>query len=175
MAHIVIINKEVEASLADIQRVRENIRSVNPKAQIIDAASPIRVERPDVIAGRRVLVIEDGPTLTHGEMKFGAGIMAAQSFGAAEIVDPRPFLKGSLVQTFQKYPDIGMLLPAMGYGEGQMADLQETIHASVCDAVIIGTPIDLRRIITIDKPSTRVFYDLQEIGHPDLADVLAVL
>jgi predicted GTPase len=122
-----------------------------------------------------VLVIEDGPTLTHGEMKFGAGIMAAQAFGAAEIVDPRPFLKGSLVQTFQKYPEIGMLLPAMGYGERQMADLQETIKACDCDTVIIGTPIDLRRIITIDKPSTRVFYDLQEIGHPDLADVLAAL
>lgn len=175
MAHVVIINKEVEASLADIQRVRENIRSVNPQAQIIDAASPIRVERPELIAGRKVLVIEDGPTLTHGEMKFGAGIMAAQAFGAAEIVDPRPFLKGSLVQTFQKYPEIGMLLPAMGYGERQMADLQETIKACDCDTVIIGTPIDLRRIITIDKPSTRVFYDLQEIGHPDLADVLAAL
>jgi predicted GTPase len=175
MAHVVIINKEVEASLQDIQRVRANIRAVNPKAQLIDAASPIRVEQPELITGRRVLVIEDGPTLTHGEMKFGAGIMAAQAFGAAEIVDPRPFLKGTLVQTFHKYPDIGTLLPAMGYGERQMADLQETINACACDAVIIGTPIDLRRIITINKPSTRVFYDLQEIGRPNLEDALASL
>ncbi len=172
MAHVVVINKEVEASLPDIQQVRETVRALNPQAQIVDAASPIRVEQPEVIRGKRVLVVEDGPTLTHGEMKFGAGVMAARAFGARDIVDPRPFLQGSLVQTFHKYPEIGPLLPAMGYGERQRADLQATINACDCEAVIIGTPIDLRRIITIEKPSTRVFYDLQEIGRPNLDDIL---
>ncbi len=172
MAHCVVINKEVEANAADLQLVRENIRKVNPKATVVDAASPIHVERPDVIAGKSVLVIEDGPTLTHGGMKFGAGMMAARAFGAERIIDPRPFLKGTLKQTFVQYPEIGMLLPAMGYGKKQMADLQATIKAVPCDSVIIGTPIDLRRIIKIDKPCTRVYYDLQEIGRPTLADVL---
>jgi predicted GTPase len=173
MADVVVINKEVEAAVEDIQYVRENIREVNPHAVIIDAASPIRVESPEIIHGKRVLVVEDGPTLTHGGMTFGAGMVAAERFGAAAVVDPRPFLKGSLVQTFQKYPDIGELLPAMGYGDEQMRDLQATINAADCDAVIIGTPIDLRRIISIKKPSTRVYYDLQEIGSPTLKDVLA--
>ncbi len=172
MADYVIINKEISASLEDIQYVRENIRDMNPTAGIIDAASPIRVEDESVIRGKRVLVVEDGPTLTHGEMQFGAGIVAADRFGASEIVDPRPFLKGSLVDTFEKYPDIGELLPAMGYGEQQMRDLEATINSSDCEAVVIGTPIDLRRVIKINKPSTRVFYDLQEIGAPTLEDVL---
>ena len=172
MAHCVVINKEVEANAADIQLVRDNIRKVNPRATVVNAASPIQVEQPELIAGRSVLVVEDGPTLTHGGMKFGAGVMAARAFGADQIVDPRPYLQGSLRQTFVQYPDIGALLPAMGYGQEQMADLQATIRAVPCDAVIIGTPIDLRRIIKIDKPCTRVFYDLQEIGRPDLADVL---
>jgi predicted GTPase len=173
MAHCVVINKEVEANAADIQLVRDNIRKVNPRATVVNAASPIQVEQPELIAGRSVLVVEDGPTLTHGGMKFGAGVMAARAFGADQIVDPRPYLQGSLRQTFVQYPDIGALLPAMGYGQEQMADLQATIRAVPCDAVIIGTPIDLRRIIKIDKPCTRVFYDLQEIGRPDLADVLS--
>lgn len=172
MADYVIINKEISASLEDIQYVRENVRDMNPGAGIIDAASPIRVEDESVIRGKRVLVVEDGPTLTHGEMQFGAGIVAADRFGASDIVDPRPFLKGSLVDTFNKYPEIGELLPAMGYGEQQMNDLEATINSADCDAVVIGTPIDLRRVIHINKPSTRVFYDLQEIGSPTLEDVL---
>lgn len=175
MADVVIINKMDTASAADIQKVRENINAVNPNATVIDAASPISVDDPSIIRGKRVLVVEDGPTLTHGEMKFGAGVVAAQRFGAAEIVDPRPFLKGSLVDTFRKYTAIGSILPAMGYGEQQMQDLQATINGSDCDAVIIGTPIDLRRVIDINKPSTRVYYNLQEIGFPRLNDVLANL
>jgi predicted GTPase len=172
MADYIVINKEISASIEDIVYVRENAREANPTAGIIDAASPIRVDDPKVIRGKRVLVVEDGPTLTHGEMQFGAGIVAADRFGASEIVDPRPFLKGSLVETFEKYPDIGELLPAMGYGEQQMQDLEETINDTDCDAVVIGTPIDLRRVINIKKPSTRVYYDLQEIGSPTLEDVL---
>lgn len=172
MADCVIINKQMEASAKEIQKVRDNIKSINPKAQIIDAASPIRVENTEIITGKRVLVVEDGPTLTHGNMSFGAGVVAAQRFGASEIIDPRPYLKGTLVDTFQKYPKIGQLLPAMGYGEKQMKDLQETINNTNCDAVIIGTPIDLRRIISIDKPTVRVYYDLQEIGRPTLEDIL---
>ena len=172
MADYVIINKEIEAEVDDIEQVRHNIRHVNPNAKIIDAASPIHVEDPDIIKGKRVLVVEDGPTLTHGEMTFGAGIVAADRFGASEIVDPRPFLKGSLKGTFEKYPEIGELLPAMGYGKEQMKDLEKTINSCDCDAVIIGTPIDLRRIIKINKPAVRVFYDLQEIGKPTLVDAL---
>ncbi|MBN1541304.1 GTPase [candidate division KSB1 bacterium] len=172
MADYVVINKEIEADIDDIQEVRDNIRRVNPRAQIIDAASPIRIEDPELVRDKRVLVVEDGPTLTHGEMTFGAGVMAAERYGASELVDPRPHLKGTLVETFEKYPEIGILLPAMGYGEQQMKDLQETINATDCDTVIIGTPIDLRRIIRIDKPSVRVFYDLQEIGEPTLTTAL---
>ena len=172
MADVVVINKQVEAEIDDIQTVRENIRAVNPEAQIVDAASPITIEEPEQVKGKRVLVVEDGPTLTHGEMDFGAGVMAAERYGAAELVDPRPFLKGTLVSTFEKYPDIGILLPAMGYGDQQMKDLEATINATDCDVVIIGTPIDLRRIIDIDKPAVRVFYHLQEIGSPDLHMVL---
>ena len=153
--------------------VKENIRTYNPGAVVIDAASPIRIENPELLTGKRALVVEDGPTLTHGEMTFGAGIVAAQRYGAAALVDPRPFLKGSLVTTFAKYKGIGTLLPAMGYGEEQMRDLEATINAAECDVVVIGTPIDLRRIIRIDKPSVRVFYDLQEIGTPTLQDALA--
>ncbi len=175
MADVVVINKEVEAEIEDIQMVRDHIRSFNPSARIIDAASPISVEDPEMIRDKRVLVVEDGPTLTHGEMTFGAGVMAADRFGAAELVDPRPFLKGSLVETFEKYPEIGMLLPAMGYGDQQMKDLKATIDATDCDMVIIGTPIDLRRVIEFNKPSTRVFYELQEIGSPTLEDMIELL
>ncbi|HOC25711.1 MAG TPA: cyclic 2,3-diphosphoglycerate synthase, partial [bacterium] len=144
MADVVVINKEVEADLHALRVVKENIRSYNPGAVVIDAASPIRIENPELLAGKRALVVEDGPTLTHGEMTFGAGIVAAQRYGAAGLVDPRPFLKGSLVKTFAKYKGIGTLLPAMGYGEEQMRDLEATINAAECDVVVIGTPIDLR-------------------------------
>ncbi len=172
MADVAIINKETSAQLEDIEQVRSNIRDRNPNAVIIDAASPIFVEDTNVIKGKRVLAVEDGPTLTHGEMDFGAAVVAAQRFGATELVDPRPYLVGSLIDTFAKYPEIGMLLPAMGYGAKQIRDLEATINNTDCDAVIIGTPIDLRKIINIRKPAVRVTYELQEIGRPNLYDVL---
>ena len=172
LADAVVINKMDSASPEGIQIVRENINKVNPNAVVIDAASPIKVDRPDLIKGKRVLVVEDGPTLTHGEMKIGAGVVAAQKFGAAQLVDPRPFTVGELSQTFRNYPEIGTLLPAMGYGQQQLDDLEQTINNTDCDSVIIATPIDLNRIIKIKKPSTRVYYDLQEIGEPNLDGVL---
>lgn len=172
MADVVIINKIDSASIEDINTVRENIEKVNPKALVIDGASPIRIENPELVRGKRVLVVEDGPTLTHGEMKIGAGTVAARKFGALELVDPRPYIVGKLKETFNNYPNIGTLLPAMGYGEQQLRDLETTINNTECDAVIIGTPIDLNRIIEINKPTTRVYYDLQEIGKPDLTEIL---
>jgi predicted GTPase len=172
LADVVVINKIDTADAKGIQTVRENIAKVNPKAIVVDAASPIKVDNPAVIRGKKVLVIEDGPTLTHGEMKIGAGTVAAQKYGAASMVDPRPFTVGKLTRTFEIYPNIGTLLPAMGYGEQQLKDLEETINRTECDAVVIGTPIDLNRIIKINKPNTRVYYDLQEIGDPDLESIL---
>jgi len=169
---VVIINKIDTASPEGIQTVRENIAKVNPEAVVIDGASPIRVEHPEIIRGKRVLVVEDGPTLTHGEMKIGAGVVAARKYGAASLIDPRPYTVGRLTETFEIYPGIGTLLPAMGYGEEQLRDLETTINNTECDAVVIGTPIDLNRLIRIEKPNTRVFYDLQEIGEPTLDDVL---
>jgi predicted GTPase len=160
------------AAPEDIQTVRESIVKVNPGAIVIDGASPIKVDNPSVIKGKRVLVVEDGPTLTHGEMKLGAGVVAARKFGATSLVDPRPFTVGKLSETFRIYPNIGTLLPAMGYGDEQLHDLETTINNSDCDSVIIATPIDLNRIIKIKKPNTRVYYDLQEIGEPNLTQVL---
>jgi predicted GTPase len=173
LADVVLINKIETATPEGIQTVRDNIEKVNSGAVVIDAASPITVDNPDLIRGKRVLVVEDGPTLTHGGMKIGAGTVAARKFGAAEVVDPRSFAAGRIQQTFEIYPDIGKLLPAMGYGKEQMADLEETINNTDCDTVIIGTPIDLSRIIRIDKPAVRVGYDLQEIGKPDLDEVIS--
>ena len=172
LADSIIINKMDTASPEGIQIVRDNIAKVNPDAIVIDAASPISVDNPDLIKGKKVLVVEDGPTLTHGGMKLGAGTVAAKKFGAAELVDPRPFTVGKLSETFKIYPNIGVLLPAMGYGEQQLKDLETTINNTDCDAVVIGTPIDLNRIIKINKPSTRVYYDLDEIGYPDLEKVV---
>ncbi|MFQ5604384.1 MAG: cyclic 2,3-diphosphoglycerate synthase [bacterium] len=172
MADVVVINKETSASLANIEQVRTNVIETNPHAVIIDAASPIFVENAEIIKGKRVLAVEDGPTLTHGEMKFGAAVVAADKYGAAGLVDPRPFLVGSLQQTFEFYPEIGTVLPAMGYGAEQIKDLESTINASDCEAVIIGTPIDLRKLITINKPAVRVTYELQEIGMPNLTEIL---
>ena len=169
---VVIINKMDSAPPEGIQMVRENIQKVNPGAVVIDGASPIHVDDPSVIEGKKVLVVEDGPTLTHGGMKLGAGVIAARKYGAAALVDPRPFTVGKLSETFEIYPEIGTLLPAMGYGAEQLKDLETTINRSDCDSVIIGTPIDLNRVIDIQKPSTRIYYDLQEIGKPDLSDVL---
>ena len=172
LADVIIINKEDSASPEDIQTVRENARMANPKAAIIDAASPIFVENPEIIAGKRVLVIEDGPTLTHGEMRFGAGYIAAQKAGAAEMIDPRPYAVRSIAATYEKYNHLSVILPAMGYGDQQTKDLEETVNKVDCDAVVIGTPIDLRRVIKIDKPSTRVMYELQEIGEPTVRTFL---
>ncbi|MFZ2487191.1 MAG: cyclic 2,3-diphosphoglycerate synthase [Anaerolineae bacterium] len=172
MADVVIINKIDTADLDGIARVRDSIRLVNPDALVVEAASPIFVDNPAAIRGKTVLVVEDGPTLTHGEMAYGAGVVAARRFGAARIVDPRPWAVGSLADTFAKYPTTGAVLPAMGYGGQQLADLQATINQTPCDLVIIATPIDLNRIIEINRPTQRVGYELQEIGQPDLAAVL---
>jgi predicted GTPase len=173
MADVVLINKMDSADARGIEIVRRNIASENPDAIVVDGASTLDVDDPSVIRGKKVLVVEDGPTLTHGEMKIGAGVVAAQKFGAAGIVDPRPYTVGRLSETFEIYPGIGAVLPAMGYGEQQLKDLEATINATECDAVVIGTPIDLNRIIKIDKPNTRVYYNLQEIGRPNFDMVLA--
>jgi predicted GTPase len=172
IADVVVINKIDSADPADVETVRKNIAAVNPDAIVIDAESKLDMEDPSVVKGKRVLVVEDGPTLTHGEMKIGAGTVAALKFGAAGLVDPRPFTVGRLSETFELYPEIGTLLPAMGYGDEQLRDLETTINNTDSDAVVIGTPIDLNRIIKIKKPSTRVYYNLQEIGQPDLTEVL---
>jgi predicted GTPase len=172
LADVIVINKIDSASPEEIQTVRENIAKVNPKALVIDAASPITVDKPELIKGKRCLVVEDGPTLTHGKMKIGAGVVAARKFGAKELVDPRPFVVGKLKATFQTYPDIGTLLPAMGYGEEQVKDLERTIEKTSCDTVVIATPIDLNRVVKITKPTVKVGYDLQEIGKPNLTEVL---
>ena len=172
LADVAVINKIDSADYENIQAVRRNIQKVNPSAVVVDAASAIGVENAETIRGKRVLVVEDGPTLTHGDMKIGAGTVAAQRYGAAEIIDPRPYAVGKLAETYQIYPNIGAVLPAMGYGEEQMRDLAETIERTPCDAVVIATPIDLGRVIKINKPSTRVEYYLQEIGHPNISDVI---
>jgi predicted GTPase len=172
MADVVVINKMDSADAAAIDTVRKNIAKVNPAATVVDAASTLDVDDPAVIKGKRVLAVEDGPTLTHGGMKIGAAVVAAQKFGAASFVDPRPFTVGKLQDTFKIYPNIGVLLPAMGYGDEQLHDLEATINSSDADSVVIGTPIDLCRIIKINKPSTRVYYNLQEIGRPDLQGIL---
>lgn len=172
MADVFVINKVDTADPEKVIQVRENLRRLNPDAVVIEAASPLFVDDPAAIQGKRVLVLEDGPTLTHGEMAYGAGYVAARRFGAAEIVDPRPFAVKSIAATYVKYPRTGPILPAMGYGEAQTRDLESTINASDVDLVIIGTPIDLTRIIKINKPYQRVRYELQEIGQPTLADLL---
>jgi len=172
LADIVVINKIDSAEPKNIKLVRDNIRAVNPKAIVIEGASPITVEKPELITGKRVLVVEDGPTLTHGEMEYGAGVVAAWKYGAKEIVDPRPYTVNSISETYKKYPKIGTLLPAMGYSDEQIKDLEGTINATDCDSVIIGTPIDLGRLLKINKPSTRVQYDLQEIGDITIEKIL---
>ena len=173
LADVVVINKIDSADPESISEVRSNIAAYNPKAIVIDAASPVAVDNPSIIKGKKVLVVEDGPTLTHGEMTYGAGVVAAEKFGASELVDPRPYTVRSITKTFEKYPNIGILLPAMGYGQNQIKDLEDTINRTKCDAVIIATPIDLSRILKIKKPSVRVYYDLQEIGSPNLTGTLS--
>jgi predicted GTPase len=172
MADVIVINKVDTADYHNVLTVRENVHKLNPDAVILEAASPLFVDHPEAIRGKRVLVIEDGPTLTHGEMKYGAGVVAAQRFGAAEIVDPRPFAVGSIKGVYAKYPGIGTLLPAMGYGAAQVAELEATVNNASVDLVIVATPIDLRRIIRIKQPVERVRYELQVIGTPTLADLL---
>lgn len=173
MANVIVVNKVDSAYPEDVEYVLENIREYNPKAKVILAASAIMVENPELIEGKRVLAIEDGPTLTHGEMSIGAAVVAARRNGAVELVDPRPYLVGSLVDTFKTYPEIGTLLPAMGYGEQQMKDLEATINNTDCEVVVVGTPINLARFIKINKPHTRVYYELAEIGKPNLKDILS--
>lgn len=172
LADVIVINKIDTASPENIQTVRDNIQKVNPKAVVVDAASPVTVDQPDLIRGKRILAIEDGPTLTHGGTKLGAGIIAAKKYGAAEIIDPKPYAVGRIRETFRIYPEIGTLLPAMGYGKEQKKDLEETINKTDCDTVIVGTPIDLSRILKVNKPMVRARYELEEIGSPDLYDVL---
>ncbi len=174
-ASCLILNKVDTAEKEGIDKVKANIARLNPDAMVIEAASPVTVENPQAIRGKRVLVIEDGPTLTHGGMTYGAGVIAAQRFGASALVDPRPFAVGTIAETFRKYPGIGTLLPAVGYGDQQMADLKATIEKADCDLVLIATPIDLRRTIHFDRTALRVSYDLEEIGKPDLDDLLARL
>ncbi len=169
---VAVINKVDSATMDSILQVEENIKRTNPHAIIVKAESKITVEDPELIRGKRVLVVEDGPTLTHGGMKVGAGTVAAERFAAKEIIDPRPFIVGKLIETFDIYKDIGNLLPAMGYGDQQLKDLEETINNTDCDAVIIGTPIDLSRVININKPHTRVHYELEEVGQPNLETIL---
>jgi predicted GTPase len=171
-ADVVVINKVDTAGVEGVNTVRAHITAVNPGAVVIEAASPVFVEEPEAIRGKKVLVIEDGPTLTHGEMAYGAGVVAARRFGAAELIDPRPYAVGTIADTYRKYPTTGSVLPAMGYGQAQMKELGETIEKTPADLVIIATPIDLRRVVDINKPNQRVIYELQEIGKPDLVDIL---
>ncbi|HLC02825.1 MAG TPA: cyclic 2,3-diphosphoglycerate synthase [Anaerolineales bacterium] len=171
-ADVLVINKVDSAPPDSVLEVRDNLRSLNPKAQIVEAASPIYVDDPGLIRGKRVLVVEDGPTLTHGGMAYGAGWVAARRFGAAEIVDPKPYAVGSIAATYKKYPNTGAVLPAMGYGDGQIRELEQTINNSPADLVLIGTPVDLARILDLNKPTQRVQYELQEIGRPSLDDIL---
>ena len=171
-ADVFVINKVDTADPDNVITVRENLRRLNPEALIVEAASPLFVDDPQAIRGKRVLVIEDGPTLTHGEMAYGAGWVAARRFGAAEIVDPRPYAVGSIRNVFQKYPSTGAILPAMGYGDEMVHELEQTINNADVDLVLIGTPIDLASLLEIDKPSQRVRYELQEIGRPTLEDIL---
>jgi len=172
MANVVVINKVDTADPKNVERVKENIRMVNPKAKILEAASPITVDKPELIKGNRVLVIEDGPTLTHGNMPYGAGAIIAKQLGASEMVDPRAYAVGSIKATYEKYKHLGAILPAVGYGEKQIAELKETIDRTPCDTVVIGTPIDLRRVMTIDKPTVRVKYELKVLGSVTLEEIL---
>ncbi|MEO0282229.1 MAG: cyclic 2,3-diphosphoglycerate synthase [candidate division WOR-3 bacterium] len=172
LADVVVINKIDSAKPENIEVVRENIAKVNPKATVIEAASPVSVDKPELIKGKKVAVVEDGPTLTHGEMKYGAGVVAAKRFGAKEIIDPHPYAVGEIKETYEKYSEAGAILPAMGYSKKQISDLEKTINKIPCETIVIATPINLGRLVKINKPSVRVGYDLQEIGKPDLEDVL---
>jgi predicted GTPase len=172
LADVALINKIDTADYEDIEQVRYNVKMANPKAILIEAASPIHIQKPELIRGKEVLVVEDGPTLTHGGMTYGAGVIAAEKFGAKDIIDPRAWVKGEIKKTFESYPEIGALLPAMGYGKKQIKDLERTIDSIPADSVVIATPVDLTKILKINKPTVRVRYELQEIGKPDLEEVI---
>jgi predicted GTPase len=172
MANIAIINKVDTADPKNVEKVKENVRWVNPNALVLDAASPITADKPELIKGKRALVIEDGPTITHGNMPYGAATIIAKRLGASEIVDPKPYASGSIKEAYKKYVHLGAILPALGYGEKQVAELKETIDRTPCDVVVIGTPIDLRRVMTINKPTVRVKYELQVLGPISLEQVL---
>jgi predicted GTPase len=173
MADVVVVNKVDSAELDAVAQVVSNVRTANPGATIVTAASPVTLEDGPDLVGRRVLVVEDGPTLTHGGMPFGAGTVAARQAGATTVVDPRPYAVGSIAETFAAYPHVGAVLPATGYGERQLADLAATIRATPCDVLVTGTPIDLARLVDVGRPVRRATYELREVGHPTLADVLA--
>jgi predicted GTPase len=172
LADVVVINKVDTAPPDGVAQVRANVARVNPRAVLIEAASPVQVDDPTLLRGRRALVVEDGPTVTHGGMAYGAGVIAARKFGASELVDPRPHAVGSIQQLYRRYPHLGPILPAMGYGAQQIRELEETIAAADCDVVVIGTPVDLRRVIRIRTPAVRVSYELQELTKPTLEDVI---
>ncbi len=172
MADVIVINKVDTADPENVEIVRKNVKRLNSKAIIIEAASPITVDKPELIKGKKVLVVEDGPTLTHGNMPYGAGTIVAKRLGAAEIVDPRPYAVGSIVKTFEEYPHLGAVLPAVGYGKEQIKELEETINKTPCDVVLIGTPIDLRHVLHLNKPATRARYELKEIGKTELKDII---
>jgi predicted GTPase len=172
LADVFVVNKVDTARDENVRAVRENLRSLNPEAVVIEATSPIRVEAPEAVQGKRVLVVEDGPTLTHGGMPFGAGWLAARRFGASAVVDPRPVAVGFLRSVYRQYPALGPVLPAMGYGPAMIGDLEQTINRADADLVLVGTPIDLRRFLRLNKPCQRVCYELQEVGRPNLEDVL---
>jgi predicted GTPase len=172
MANVIIVNKVDTADPAKVKQVKENIKMLNPNATVLDAASPITVDKPELIRGKRVLAIEDGPTITHGSMPYGAAVIIAKNLGASEIVDPRPCAVGSIKEAYKKYPHLGALLPALGYGEKQVAELKETIDRTPCDAVVLGTPIDLRRVITIRQPTVRAKYELKVLGPVSLEQIL---
>jgi len=169
---VIVINKAQSADLASIGIIRNNAARLNPQATVVLAASAVIVERPELIRGKRVLVIEDGPTITHGGMAYGAGLVAARSHSAAEIVDPRPFASGTLRGVYDSYPHIGPVLPAVGYFPDQIRDLEETVRRAECDTVVVATPVDLRQVIALDRPSTRVYYDMQDMGEPTLRDTM---
>ncbi|MDA8188974.1 MAG: cyclic 2,3-diphosphoglycerate synthase [Dehalococcoidales bacterium] len=173
-ADVIVINKVDTATKEDVQRIHASARELNPRAVIVEAASPVSVDKPELIAGKRVLVVEDGPTLTHGGMAYGAGVVAARAFGAAEIVDPRPYAVGSIIDVFDRYPHIGHLLPAMGYSKQQIAELEATIDATPADAIVVATPVNLGHVLRLKKPVARVRYELKELTEPDLADFLHI-
>lgn len=172
LANIIIVNKVDTADPAKVEQVKENVKSVNPNAIVLDAASPITVDQPELVKGKRVLVIEDAPTVTHGNMPYGAAMIAAREFGAKEIVDPRPYAVGSIRETYEEYPHLDSILPAVGYGERQIAELKETIDATPCDVVLIGTPVDLRKVMSLNKPVVRVKYELQVLGPVSLEELV---